>query len=151
MDWTPSVFHDGVQCDEITPPYLARHNDYTHIYVYRDNGTFVLTDGGRHVLSRPTCLDESFLEDVTAWLERHHIRYTPNVTFTGMSGHDHAFNFAAPAFRWVFERLIRAIIDPATVFGVIQRKIPDLKAFGQSIPRQLDLKASGNQSRTSEQ
>jgi hypothetical protein len=31
---------------EITTPYLDRHNDYTQIYVRKDNGGFVLTDGG---------------------------------------------------------------------------------------------------------
>lgn len=31
---------------EITTPYLDRHNDYTQIYVRRDNGGFLLTDGG---------------------------------------------------------------------------------------------------------
>ena len=31
---------------QITTPYLDRHNDYTQIYVGRENGGFVLTDGG---------------------------------------------------------------------------------------------------------
>lgn len=31
---------------EITTPYLDRHNDYTQIYVRRENGGFLLTDGG---------------------------------------------------------------------------------------------------------
>lgn len=31
---------------EITTPYLDRHNDYAQIYVRRDNGAFLLTDGG---------------------------------------------------------------------------------------------------------
>ena len=31
---------------EITTPYLDRHNDYTQIYVRKDDGGFVLTDGG---------------------------------------------------------------------------------------------------------
>jgi hypothetical protein len=34
---------------EITTPYLDRHNDYTQIYVGRDNGGFVLTDGGETI------------------------------------------------------------------------------------------------------
>jgi hypothetical protein len=34
---------------EITTPYLDRHNDYTQIYVRRDNGGFVLTDGGETI------------------------------------------------------------------------------------------------------
>src|SRR5216117_603519 len=31
---------------EITTPYLDRHNDYTQIYVRKENGGFTLTDGG---------------------------------------------------------------------------------------------------------
>ena len=31
---------------EITTPYLDRHNDYTQIYVRKNDGGFVLTDGG---------------------------------------------------------------------------------------------------------
>jgi hypothetical protein len=31
---------------EITTPYLDRHNDYTQIYVRKDDGGFVLTDAG---------------------------------------------------------------------------------------------------------
>src|SRR5258705_7811493 len=31
---------------EITTPYLDRHNDYTQIYVRKDDSGFVLTDGG---------------------------------------------------------------------------------------------------------
>lgn len=34
---------------QITTPYLDRHNDYTQIYVRRDNGGFVLTDGGETI------------------------------------------------------------------------------------------------------
>ena len=31
---------------EITTPFLDRHNDYAQIYVRRENGGFLLTDGG---------------------------------------------------------------------------------------------------------
>jgi hypothetical protein len=34
---------------EITTPYLDRHNDYTQIYVRRDDGGFLLTDGGETI------------------------------------------------------------------------------------------------------
>lgn len=34
---------------EITTPYLDRHNDYMQIYVRRDNGGFLLTDGGETI------------------------------------------------------------------------------------------------------
>ena len=34
---------------EITTPYLDRHNDYTQIYVRRENGGFLLTDGGETI------------------------------------------------------------------------------------------------------
>lgn len=137
-----------------TTPYLDRHNDYTQIYVRRDNGAFMLTDGGETIqdvrasgcdleaskrrdlltstlngfgirrdgdalLVRATPQDFSlrkhnlvqailavndlfylsvpvvaslFLEDVTAWLELHDIRFTRNVKFTGRSGYDHTFD-----------------------------------------------------------
>jgi hypothetical protein len=53
-----------------------------------------------------------FLEDVTAWLELHEIRYTPRVKFTGKSGYDHHFDFAIPASRQAPERLLRAVNRP---------------------------------------
>jgi hypothetical protein len=34
---------------EITTPYLDRHNDYLQIYVKRDDGGFLLTDGGETI------------------------------------------------------------------------------------------------------
>jgi hypothetical protein len=54
-----------------------------------------------------------FLEDVTAWLELHDIRFTPNVKFTGRSGYDHTFDFAVPGSRRAPERLIRAVNRPS--------------------------------------
>lgn len=54
-----------------------------------------------------------FLEDVTAWLELHDIRFTPNVKFTGRSGYDYTFDFVVPASRRAFERLIRAVKRPS--------------------------------------
>ena len=160
---------------EITTPYLDRHNDYTQIYVRRDNGAFMLTDGGETIqdlrasgcdletskrrdllaatlngfgirrdgdalLVRATPQDFSlrkhnlvqailavndlfylsvpvvaslFLEDVTAWLELHDIRFTPNVKFTGRSGYDHTFDFVVPASRYAPERLINAVTRPS--------------------------------------
>ncbi|HLQ43510.1 MAG TPA: DUF1829 domain-containing protein, partial [Planctomycetaceae bacterium] len=160
---------------EVTTPYLDRHNDYIQIYVRRDNGGFVLTDGGETIqdlrasgcdlettkrrdlltavlngfgvrregealVVKATPQDFSlrkhnlvqailavndlfylavpvvaslFLEDVTAWLELHDIRFTPNVKFTGHSGYDHAFDFVVPASRRAPERLIRAVNRPS--------------------------------------
>jgi hypothetical protein len=160
---------------EITTPYLNRHNDYTQIYVRRENGGFLLTDGGETIedLRSSGCDLETqkrrdlllatlnglgvqrdgdalvvkttpqsfslrkhnlvqailavndlfylavpvvaslFLEDVTAWLELHDIRHTPNVKFTGKSGYDHTFDFVVPASRRAPERLIRAINRPS--------------------------------------
>jgi Domain of unknown function DUF1829/Domain of unknown function DUF1828 len=160
---------------EITTPYLDRHNDYTQIYVRRDNGGFLLSDGGDTIqdlrasgcdletskrkdlltaalngfgvrregdslVVKSTPLDFSlrkhnlvqailavndlfylavpvvaslFLEDVTAWLELHDIRFTPNVKFTGRSGYDHTFDFVVPASRRAPERLIRAVNRPS--------------------------------------
>jgi hypothetical protein len=160
---------------QITTPYLDRHNDYTQIYVRRDNGGFILTDGGETIqdLRASGCDLETtkrrdllgaalnglgiqrdgdallvkaspqnfplrkhnlvqailavndlfylavpvvaslFLEDVTAWLELHDIRFTPNVKFTGRTGYDHTFDFVIPASRRAPERLIRAVNRPS--------------------------------------
>lgn len=160
---------------KITTPYLDRHNDYTQIYVRRDNGAFLLTDGGdtiqdlrasgcdldtakrRELLTaalngfgirregdalqvRATAQEfplrkhnlvqamlavndlfylsvpvvtSLFLEDVTAWLELHDIRFTPNVKFTGRSGYDYTFDFVVPASRRAPERLTRAVNRPS--------------------------------------
>jgi hypothetical protein len=160
---------------QITTPYLDRHNDYTQIYVRRDNGGFVLTDGGETIqdLRASGCDLETtkrrdllaaalngfgiqrdgdallvkassqnfplrkhnlvqailavndlfylavpvvaslFLEDVTAWLELHDIRFTPNVKFTGRTGYDHTFDFVVPASKRAPERLIRAVNRPS--------------------------------------
>jgi hypothetical protein len=54
-----------------------------------------------------------FLEDVTAWLHLHDIRFTPNVKFTGRSGYDHTFDFVVPASRRAPERLVRAVSRPS--------------------------------------
>jgi hypothetical protein len=53
-----------------------------------------------------------FLEDVTAWLDLHEIRYLPNVKFTGTSGYDHVFDFAIPKSPKKPERILRAINAP---------------------------------------
>lgn len=53
-----------------------------------------------------------FLEDVTAWLERHHVRYTPNVKLTGHSGYDHVFHFVIPKSRQYPERILQTINVP---------------------------------------
>jgi hypothetical protein len=39
----------GDEYVEITTPYLDRHNDYTQIYVRREDGGFLLTDGGETI------------------------------------------------------------------------------------------------------
>ena len=39
----------GDEYVEITTPYLDRHNDYIQLYVRRDNGGFLLTDGGETI------------------------------------------------------------------------------------------------------
>lgn len=160
---------------EITTPYLDRHNDYTQIYVRKDEGGYELTDGGEIIddLRSSGCDLETkkrkdlltatlngfgiqrdgdqlivkanasnfalrkhnlvqamlavndlfylavpvvaslFLEDVTAWLELHDIRFTPRVKFTGKSGYDHHFDFVVPASRRAPERLLRAVSRPS--------------------------------------
>lgn len=50
-----------------------------------------------------------FLEDVTAWLDLHEIRYTPNVKFTGQSGYDHVFDFVIPKSKKYPERILKTI------------------------------------------
>ncbi len=54
-----------------------------------------------------------FLEDVTAWLDLHDVRFTPRVKFTGKSGYDHHFDFVVPASRRAPERLLRAVSRPS--------------------------------------
>ena len=54
-----------------------------------------------------------FLEDVTAWLDLHEIRYTPRIKFTGHSGYDHMFDFVIPKSRRAPERICRQLIDRA--------------------------------------
>lgn len=45
-----SVLRDvGDGLIEITTPYLDRHNDYMQVYVRRDDGNFILTDGGETI------------------------------------------------------------------------------------------------------
>ena len=53
-----------------------------------------------------------FLEDVTAWLELHEIRFTPKVKFTGRSGYDHLFDFVIPKSKRAPERIVQAINRP---------------------------------------
>ena len=53
-----------------------------------------------------------FLEDVTAWLELHEIRFTPKVKFTGKSGYDHLFDFVIPKTRVQPERILKTINRP---------------------------------------
>ncbi len=54
-----------------------------------------------------------FLEDVTAWLDLHDIRYTPRVKFTGNSGYDHLFDFVIPASKKQPERILKMINRPS--------------------------------------
>jgi len=54
-----------------------------------------------------------FLEDVTAWLDIHEIRYTPKVKFTGKSGYDHLFDFVIPASKKQPERILQTINRPS--------------------------------------
>lgn len=59
-------------------------------------------------LAQPV-VESLFREDVTAWLDIHEIRFTPNVRFTGKSGFDHTFDFVIPKSKIYPERIIRAI------------------------------------------
>lgn len=53
-----------------------------------------------------------FLEDVTAWLDMHDIRYTPRVKFSGKSGYDHLFDFVIPSSKRRPERIVQTINRP---------------------------------------
>jgi len=54
-----------------------------------------------------------FLEDVTAWLDLHEIRYLPQIKLTGDSLYDHIFHFAIPKSKKAPERLLRAVSKPS--------------------------------------
>jgi hypothetical protein len=79
-----------------------------------------------------------FLEDVTAWLELHDIRFTPKAKFTGKSGYDHLFDFVIPKSRKAPERILQTINRPsrdaaqAVAFSWIDTKevrSPESRAF----------------------
>lgn len=54
-----------------------------------------------------------FYEDVEAWLDRHDIRHTPKVKFTGQTGYDHLFDFVISKSPQHPERLIRTVNRPS--------------------------------------
>ena len=58
-------------------------------------------------------VESLFLEDVTAWLDEHGVRYTPRVKFNGLSGYDHLFDFVIPKSSKEPERIIQAINRPS--------------------------------------
>jgi len=62
-------------------------------------------------LAKPI-VESLFFEDVIAWLDANEIRYTPKVKFTGLSGHDHLFDFVIPKSRKQPERIVQAITRP---------------------------------------
>lgn len=61
--------------------------------------------------SKPT-VQSLFYEDVEALLERHDIRYTDNVSFTGKSGYIHKFDFVVPRSKKSPERIIQTLSSP---------------------------------------
>jgi hypothetical protein len=62
-------------------------------------------------LASPT-VKSLFLEDVTAWLDEHGVRFLPKVKIPGLSGFDHVFDFAIPRSPARPERLAKAITKP---------------------------------------
>jgi hypothetical protein len=63
-------------------------------------------------LAQPV-VESLFVEDVIAWLDASHIRYTPKVKFTGISGFDHLFDFVIPKSAGKHpERIVQAINRP---------------------------------------
>lgn len=63
------------------------------------------------ILAQPNVLS-FFLEDVEAFLNTKEIRFIPKVSFTGLSGYSHYFDFAIPKSVNAPERLIKAINTP---------------------------------------
>ena len=53
-----------------------------------------------------------FYEDVVAWLDSNDIRYSPRVSFKGITGYDHLIDFVIPKSRKQPERLVHAINRP---------------------------------------
>lgn len=53
-----------------------------------------------------------FFEDVRAFLDSHHVRYTERVKLAGRSGYDHGVDFLIPKSRSRPERIIQAIAAP---------------------------------------
>ena len=50
--------------------------------------------------------------DVKAFLDENDVRYTPDVSFTGISGMGHKFDYVIPKSRTRPERLVKAINSP---------------------------------------
>lgn len=62
-------------------------------------------------LATPT-VARLFYEDVTEWLDKSQIRYTPKVKFTGLSGLDHLFDFVIPKSHVHPERVVHTLNRP---------------------------------------
>jgi hypothetical protein len=54
-----------------------------------------------------------FLEDVSAFLAEHDVRFSRSVEFTGRSGFVHRFDFLIPPSKLQPERIVRAINNPS--------------------------------------
>lgn len=79
-----------------------------------------------------------FFEDVALWLDKHDIRHTERVKFSGKSGYDHLFDFVIPKSKFQPERIIKAINNPnkeyaqATAFAWVdtrEARSSDAKAY----------------------
>ena len=62
-------------------------------------------------LASPT-IASFFYEDVVAWLDAEHIRYSPRIKLTGKSGYDHHYDFVIPKSDLYPERVLMAINNP---------------------------------------
>ncbi len=62
-------------------------------------------------LSKPR-VAEIFAEDVARFLDKHNVRYTDKVKFTGKTGLDHYFDFVIPRSMHAPERFLQAINHP---------------------------------------
>ena len=63
-------------------------------------------------LTAPT-VASLYLEEVVSWFDRHEIRYTPGVKFTGKTGYDYLFDIVIPKSKLQPERIIQAISQPS--------------------------------------
>ena len=66
----------------------------------------------REEITQPQTITRVFHENVTGWLDKYDIRFTPEAKLQGKSGFDHMFDFAVPKTKTEPERFLEAITKP---------------------------------------